>query len=101
VRKKIPKVVQDHVKHRQKNTCVCCLKSGGVFHHLKPVSLGGDNSIGNIFLLCSEHHSLVHLGDLETIKAILEYSYFLQFKEVPENLDHELELFAHFRKQNG
>ncbi|MCB0384209.1 MAG: HNH endonuclease [Bdellovibrionales bacterium] len=33
-------------------------------HHLKPVSHGGDNHLGNLTLLCSGHHQAQHLNHL-------------------------------------
>ena len=36
-------------------------------HHLKPIALGGDNSIENLTLLCSGHHRAQHLSGLPTL----------------------------------
>ena len=76
-RKKLPKQLQDAVRDRQKGVCACCIERGREFHHVDPHVLGGRDTYKNIALLCKYHHKLVHLGDLETIKTVLEYTYYL------------------------
>lgn len=42
------------------NGCRCTERKWIHLHHVKPVSLGGDNTPENLTTLCSAHHDLVH-----------------------------------------
>lgn len=86
-REKLPEEVKSFVKDRQKGRCAACLEIGRHYHHVDPVALSGDNNTSNIVLLCKEHHSLWHLGDLETLLTILEYYYYVQRGSYPSDVD--------------
>lgn len=60
---------------------------GKEFHHVVPVSLGGDNKHNNIVLLCEQHHNLYHLGDIDIINQVLEYVYYLNNKCLPSDIE--------------
>ena len=85
MRKRLPNILKDNIKYRQKNKCVCCIENGSVFHHIDPICFDGQNSINNIVLLCKEHHKKVHLADPETCMQIFEYIYYLYYKVLPDN----------------
>ena len=86
-RKKLPRILKEAVRERQKGKCVCCLNPGQHFHHLLAYSLCQEHHINNIFLLCKKHHNLFHLGDPETFQSVYEYAWYVQNGKLPENKD--------------
>lgn len=82
----IPKQLRDAVHHRQKGLCAACVSVGTRYHHIFPVGLVGSvNTYRNIVLLCREHHDLFHYGDIETVKTVLEYAYYLRTGSLPSD----------------
>ena len=62
-RKIIPKSIKDEVLVKQNYKCAKCKKTLPArkhFHHKKPVSKGGKNTISNIEALCPNCHSKHH-----------------------------------------
>jgi len=99
-RKKIPKQVREAVWKRQYGGCIACINRGTQYHHVLPVSLGGNNSLPNIVLLCEQHHSLLHLGDLDTVLTILEYGYYLKNGELPTDIEQLKDLAEKIKKEH-
>ena len=61
--KTISKTVKNEVLFQQDYKCYECknkLPARKHFHHIKPVSEGGDNSMGNIVAVCSNCHDEIH-----------------------------------------
>lgn len=85
MRRSIPKIVKDVVYSRQKGKCACCMETGVEFHHILPYSIENIFKATNIVLLCSNHHNLFHLGNIEVIESVYEYGYYLNHLELPEN----------------
>lgn len=48
------------VRKRDGNVCRWCGKNGEQVHHIKYRSQGGPDHLGNLILLCQEHHQRVH-----------------------------------------
>jgi len=62
-RKTIPKSIKNEVLVQQDYKCANCgskLPARKHFHHITPVSEGGDNSIDNVEALCPNCHSEIH-----------------------------------------
>jgi len=62
-RKAVSKTVQNEVMFQQDYECYQCgekLPARKHFHHIKPVSEGGDNSLNNIVAVCSNCHNDAH-----------------------------------------
>ena len=74
-RKPLPAYITHQVYLRDQGQCTyydergkrCSSKRFLEIHHKKPVSRGGDNSVGNLRLLCSGHHKVCHLSDKEKL----------------------------------
>ena len=87
-----PVNVKKKVIERSGNRCERCdidfdedLK--GEFHHIIPVIYGGDNSIDNCSLLCSDCHLVA--PDMKDQKDVLIYKYFfLRFASFKEAARH-------------
>ena len=46
--------------------CVVCeAESHLELHHILPLSMGGNNDIGNLMVLCHGHHKEIHNGKRE------------------------------------
>jgi len=45
-------------------------------HHIQHWSAGGETSLGNLLLLCTRHHRLVHEGGFSIAKDYLDHWYF-------------------------
>ena len=61
----IPKSISRAVRARDNNCCRfpgCCNRRFLHCHHIEHWSNGGETSIGNLMLLCTRHHTLVHEG---------------------------------------
>ena len=62
-RTRISKSIKDDVLTKQKYKCAGCgnlLPARKHFHHKKPVSQGGKNTVSNIIALCPNCHSEIH-----------------------------------------
>jgi hypothetical protein len=99
-RKSIPRQIKDIVRMRQRGGCAACMNRGEEYHHVLPVSLGGNNDSKNIVLLCRNHHNLLHLGDLETCLTILEYIYFLKNGQLPFDINEIKEIGEKIKKEH-
>ncbi len=74
-RRKLPARVEHAVNLRDQGQCAhvdlqgqrCPNRRWLQRHHLKPVSMGGDNSATNLRSLCSGHHLLVHFQEKENL----------------------------------
>jgi len=76
-RKPIPAPVQHTVHQRDQGKCqfklpddsMCGQSRWTHFHHVKPVSMGGENTVKNLIKLCTNHHKHVHetLGHVEKV----------------------------------
>lgn len=63
-RKPIPEPLKDRVKKRDNERCVICGYQEKLhFHHIIPVSKGGENQSENLALLCLSCHKYVHGGN--------------------------------------
>ena len=70
-RKPLPAHITHQIYLRDQGQCTyydergkrCSSKRFLEIHHKTPVSRGGDNSVGNLRLLCSGHHKVCHLSD--------------------------------------
>jgi len=49
-------------KRGELKCAVCGAESGLELHHILPLSMGGDNDIGNMMVLCTDHHKEIHNG---------------------------------------
>ncbi|MGB5630476.1 MAG: DUF222 domain-containing protein [Woeseiaceae bacterium] len=61
----VPKGIERAVRARDKNTCRfpgCCNKRFVDIHHIEHWANGGETALGQLMLLCSKHHTLVHEG---------------------------------------
>ena len=69
-RKPLPAHITHQIYLRDQGQCTyydergkrCSSKRFLEIHHKTPVSRGGDNSVGNLRLLCSGHHKVCHLS---------------------------------------
>ena len=53
--------IRRRIVNERGNKCEVCGESGKVnMHHIKPLSAGGDNSDGNLILLCKTCHKKAH-----------------------------------------
>jgi len=88
-RKKLPKVLKDAVRSRQKHRCAACFNLGRHFHHVVARAIDESQELNyyNIIMLCKDHHKLFHLGDPETIQTIYEYAWYVQTGKLPEHMD--------------
>ena len=60
-RKKIPEDLESKLLVESRNTCNICWESKEVeIHHIVPVELDGDNSEGNLIVVCRNCHSVAH-----------------------------------------
>ncbi len=74
-RRKLPARVEHTVNLRDQAQCThvdhqgrrCPNRRWLQRHHLKPVSMGGDDSAANLRSLCSGHHRLVHFQEEENL----------------------------------
>ncbi|MBI2604956.1 MAG: HNH endonuclease [Deltaproteobacteria bacterium] len=65
-----PAVIEHQLALRDSAQCTAIIRGGGRcpnrrwihIHHIKPVSLGGRNTLENLTTLCSAHHRMVHAG---------------------------------------
>jgi len=57
-RQEIPKKIQDEILTKAKHRCCICGNSGVQLHHIDENPK--NNEIGNIAVLCAEHHAEVH-----------------------------------------
>jgi len=61
----VPKGIERAVRARDRNTCRfpgCCNKRFVDIHHIEHWANGGETALGQLMLLCSKHHTLVHEG---------------------------------------
>lgn len=60
----VPIPLKNIIHERDKNTCQECLntleQSRMQVHHIKPVSMGGNDDLENLILLCKECHVNIH-----------------------------------------
>lgn len=52
--------IRRRVRTRDGNVCRWCGKRGEQIHHILYRSQGGPDHVGNLILLCTEHHQQVH-----------------------------------------
>ena len=68
-----PRVIPAHLKHsvQKRDQAQCTHSKSGKrcqerrwldIHHVKPLSKGGETTLGNLILLCKAHHQLLHSG---------------------------------------
>ncbi len=93
-RKKIPVAVKESVRHRQGGKCACCMARGTQYHHILAVCTFDDrsefaeyNMTQNVVLLCSDHHTLFHVVDLDIVEQVYEYAFWFLKRRIPENMD--------------
>ena len=53
-----------------KECCNCSSIEDLEYHHIVPLSLGGQDKLSNICCLCYKCHSLIHFGTLSSIVAV-------------------------------
>ena len=81
--KDIPKAVRDEVFKRFKHKCAYCGRSHGLLapHHIKYRSEGVDHSLGNLVLLCQEHHAMVHADKKKWQPILMDYIFRIEQRE--------------------
>lgn len=80
-REYIDPAIKKSVMARDHSTCMCCRRGGEQYadvldyHHIKPVFMGGEDTVDNGIMLCVTCHRLVHLystGDLSIDKVLVD-----------------------------
>jgi hypothetical protein len=72
----VPKGIERAVRARDKNTCRfpgCCNKRFVDIHHIEHWANGGETALGQLMLLCSKHHTLVHEGGFRIDKDFRDH----------------------------
>ncbi len=54
------KMLSENLPHECR-VCGCTDESKLIYHHIVPLSLGGENNLRNIIVLCAECHSKTHM----------------------------------------
>ena len=62
-----------------KQCCNCGKKEDLEYHHIVPLSMGGNNIVSNICCLCYSCHSLIHFGEKKNINHSEEIANMLKF----------------------
>ena len=71
----IPKAIERAVRARDRNCCTfpgCRNKRFLECHHVEHWANGGETRLGNLLLLCTKHHTLVHEGGFRIDKDFLD-----------------------------
>lgn len=80
-REYIDPIIKKSVLIRDNGTCQCCKRGGEQYadtldyHHIKPVMLGGEDTVDNGIMLCLNCHRQVHLystGDIVIDRVLLD-----------------------------
>lgn len=77
----IPVAIERAVRARDKNCCRFPGCRNRRFHHLHHIdhwANGGETAVGNLMLLCSKHHTLVHEGGFRIEKNFQDEWYFVR-----------------------
>ena len=71
----IPKSIERAVRARDNDCCSfpgCCNRRFVECHHVEHWAHGGQTTVGNLLLLCTKHHTLVHEGGFRIDKDFLD-----------------------------
>jgi len=86
----IPKGVSDAVKERDFFECAWCGTKLTERHHIVQYSEGGENTLENLILLCSNCHTQIHRGEINVEELKKRKSNHLKGDRLSGNLQFEL-----------
>ena len=80
LRERVLQVAIAKLVHERDGMCVMCGDPGREIDHIVPVHLGGDDSVGNLRLLCSPYHAKV-TAEQQSAGSMMQFNPFASYMD--------------------